>query len=305
MKCIFCPTDLEKASQPIGKGYSASCPACGEYLFSPEIAPSAENNQLSEAQLANIRGYLHEHPDIIIEKRDLEYLRSLPTPTVHAKSEKLLSYFARSQPKPGTEIVRNEDKKLLHVAWAEDFTEQRFLMDSYIDNEMGWIYQNSNGTLQISPKGWSYYEEQLRGNTGSSSAFVAMYFDEKLIGYYEQAIYRGIEDAGYTPERIDKVEHVKRIDDEIIVRIRQSRFLVVDLTGQRQGVYFEAGFALGLGRPVIWMCNKEELSEVHFDNRQYNLILWSHDNYPDARKRLNNRIRALPEVGVGPNVHSV
>jgi nucleoside 2-deoxyribosyltransferase len=81
------------------------------------------------------------------------------------------------------------------------------------------------------------------------------------------------------------------LDDEIIASIRGAKFLVADFTGQRNGVYFEAGFMLGLGRPVIWICKKEDLKNVHFDTRQYNTIDCVDET--DLKKRLVNRILAL------------
>ena len=65
--------------------------------------------------------------------------------------------------------------------------------------------------------------------------------------------------AGYEPFRVDRKEHANSIDDEIIGNIRKSCFMVADFTGQRAGVYFEAGMMNGLGRTGIWMCKKEEL----------------------------------------------
>lgn len=110
------------------------------------------------------------------------------------------------------------------------------------------------------------------------------------------AIIEAVKNSGYVPIRVDEVEHVNRIDDEIISQIRASKFLISDFTLQRNGVYFEAGFMLGLGRPVIWLCEKEDLKNVHFDTRQYNTI-----DYGDAdelRQRLQFRIEAL--LGKGP-----
>ncbi len=37
------------------------------------------------------------------------------------------------------------------------------------------------------------------------------------------------------------------------------RFMIADFTGHRGGVYFEAGFAHGLGIPVIWTCREDQL----------------------------------------------
>ena len=91
---------------------------------------------------------------------------------------------------------------------------------------------------------------------------------------------------------------MNRIDDEIIGQIKRSRFMVAGFTGQRSGIYFEAGMMLGLGRTVIWMCKKSELNQVHFDTRQYNFI--DYENVTDAKKRLYDRIIAIEGQGPEP-----
>jgi nucleoside 2-deoxyribosyltransferase len=73
--------------------------------------------------------------------------------------------------------------------------------------------------------------------------------------------------------------------------------LVADFSGQRNGVYFEAGFMLGLGRPVIWVCEETDLKNIHFDTRQYNTIVYT--GADDLRTRLQFRIEA--NLGKGPH----
>ena len=97
---------------------------------------------------------------------------------------------------------------------------------------------------------------------------------------YQDGLQVGIMNAGYDPVRVDRVEHTNRIDDEIIAQIRISSFIVADFTGHRGGVYFEAGFALGLDLPVIWTCRKDDMAHLHFDIRQYNTIDWD-DSWKD------------------------
>ena len=113
---------------------------------------------------------------------------------------------------------------------------------------------------------------------------------------YEDALFPAIKESGYVPIRIDRVEHLNRIDDEIMAQLRRSRFLVADFTGQRSGVYFEAGFMLGMGRRVYWMCERSDLPNLHFDTRQFNFI--DYETTSDARRRLHNRIVAVE--GMGP-----
>ena len=57
-------------------------------------------------------------------------------------------------------------------------------------------------------------------------------------------------------------------------------------------MYFEAGFALGLGLQVIWTCKESDLKDVHFDNRQYNFVIWEEDKLNEFKVALQNRIEA-------------
>ena len=134
----------------------------------------------------------------------------------------------------------------------------------------------------------------------TSKAFMAMWFDDSMTKAWEQGFEPAIRGAGYEPVRIDQKEHVNKIDDEIIAEIRRSRFVVADFThgdnGARGGVYYEAGFALGIGIPVIFTCRKDVLEEIHFDTRQYNHIVW--EQPIQLREALQKRIGAV--IGDGP-----
>ena len=142
-----------------------------------------------------------------------------------------------------------------------------------------------------------------------------MWFSPELNEVYEKGIKLAIDDAGYRPVRIDRVNHNNKIDDEIIAEIRRSKFVVADFTSEllsrqrpdgtaykeafvRGGVYFEAGFAKGLGRQVIWTVRKDvaDANALHFDTRQYSHIVW--EDFADLRARLSQRISAT--LGDGP-----
>jgi hypothetical protein len=72
--------------------------------------------------------------------------------------------------------------------------------------------------------------------------------------------------------------------------------LVADCTGHRNGVYFEAGFAMGLGLPVIWLCRRGEFGKTHFDANHYRYTLWEKPD--EIRKPLEDRI--IGTIGMGP-----
>jgi hypothetical protein len=157
------------------------------------------------------------------------------------------------------------------------------------------------GEYAPTPAGWQQIEEFQRApKTESTQAFIAMWFDEKTHEAYAIGIAPAIIEAGYKPLRIDRKEHVNKIDDEIIAEIRRSRFLVADFTCEpeksRGGVYFEAGFAMALPIPVIWTCHKASFKDVHFDTRQFNHIVW--EKPADLYKQLLARVGAV--IGDGP-----
>ena len=122
-----------------------------------------------------------------------------------------------------------------------------------------------------------------------------MWFSNDFLEAWKGGFAPAIASAGYEPYRVDQEPHIDRIDAKIVAEIRNSRFLVADVTGHRQGVYFEAGYATGLGRPVIWTVRKDDLENVHFDTRQYNHVVWEEPE--DLSEQLFDLIRAV--IGVG------
>lgn len=123
-----------------------------------------------------------------------------------------------------------------------------------------------------------------------------MWFDDSMTDAYEHGFEVGVLNAGYNPLRIDRHDHINRIDDEIIRQINASRFVVADFTGHRSGVYFEAGYALGKDIPVFWTCRKTDMGKLHFDIRQFNCIDW--ETPAELASRLSARIEAV--LGSGP-----
>lgn len=146
-----------------------------------------------------------------------------------------------------------------------------------------------------------------------------MWLAPKMNTVYEKAIKPAIEykeededQPRFKAFRIDNVEHTNDINDEIIAGIRRSRFMVCDLTGYRGGVYFEAGFAYGLGLEVIYTCREDWLKTItkkivgkdgkkhtitqegiHFDLEHRNRIKWNPDNIDDFKEKLTKRIKAI------------
>ena len=186
-------------------------------------------------------------------------------------------------------------------AFSESMNEKELEYLLRYGKDKAWIEDGQNDTAFIvTVDGYARLAELEKKGAESSRAFVAMWFDPSLNDAWEKGIRLGIEDAGYEAIRIDNQEHVNKIDDEIVAEIRRSRLVVADFTqgntGARGGVYYEAGFAHGLDIHVIFTCREDALSEVHFDTRNYNHIVWKTPE--ELRCKLARRISAV--IGDGP-----
>ena len=207
-----------------------------------------------------------------------------------------MRFLAEEGPKPGAYVRFPSRETLLGVCWAQDADETTFILIKYLMMERQFLFRTTDNygadSLQISPNGWAYLDSLQQGNPDSDIAFIAMWFDKSMDSAHT-AIETAIRNSGYEALRIDRKEHSNKIDDEIIAGIRRSKFLVADFTDHRGGVYFEAGFAMGLGIPVIWLCREDELKKAHFDTRQYNYILWTTEKLPELTNALQKRIEAI------------
>ena len=134
----------------------------------------------------------------------------------------------------------------------------------------------------------------------SNQAFVALWFNKKMIDPFYSALAEGIKRAGYTPYRVDEDPYVVKIDHAIIEKINESNFFVADLTngkeGNRGNVYFEAGYAFGKEKNCIFTCRKG--IELPFDIRQYSRIAWDYDNLNELVKEIEKKICEGP-IGRG------
>ena len=128
--------------------------------------------------------------------------------------------------------------------------------------------------------------------------FVAMMFSDSTRAYYEEAYKPTIQELNYTAMRIDEKEFEGSIINEIMSEISDSVALIADLTGNRGGVYYEAGIAKGLqlcNHPIklILTCQQDyfQNEKVHFDVSGDNILLYEDIN--SLKNKLRTRMKKL------------
>lgn len=208
--------------------------------------------------------------------------------TIAEKLDLIMVFLADKSDFLGQGHRFNPDKDY-PVAYSRNQTEFRYLLNQL--KSQGFAEFPVEWLAVLTPKGWDRFNALRAHPTRPDQAFVAMWFTPEMEKFYSDGIEKAIRKCGYRPLRVDKLEHNGKICDAIVAEIRRSAFLVADFTGHRGGVYFEAGFAMGLGIPVIWLCKEGEINGAHFDTRQYNHILWN--NETELFERLCNRIDAI------------
>ena len=286
--------------------------AGGAYRINPRETVEAALQQLNDSEKARLTTWLIDQrgqtgppldidhwPEVTVSI--ISYIKNRRPLQVHERADRLLRFIARRPGTVGTRICVKKDHENEALAWSEsvNWEEVDYLLNYLVENRLLAALKITRGLAHtVTVSGHGRIADQS-SSVVSSQVFVAMWFDESMNEAYEKGIKRAIEAAGFDALRIDQKEDANKIDDDIIAGIRQSRFLVADFTqgedGARGSVYYEAGFAQGLGIPVIYMCRKGTVDKLHFDTRQYAHIVWetAEELYNGLLKRIQARIGAV------------
>lgn len=299
--CPVCNLESQKGVEigPLASEIRIECQRCGKYTITNTALSMLEDKHTDSKLIAWIKELNEREADPPnINSNVLKNLtKGLPDYSPSQKQLILMRNIENRTEFPGKSIVIVPEFDY-PLSWASGEEEFLFYLRNLV--ERGFLHlpstahseiNNLINIVEITPSGWDYIEKNSKLSVFSDQAFVAMSFSKSLHQIWENAIKKAIERAGYKACRIDSEPHSDRIDVKIITEIRNSKFLIADVTDQKQGVYFEAGYALGLGIPVIWSCRKDDLKNVHFDTRQYNHILWESEE--DYAEKLYNFICAI------------
>ena len=299
-----------------GERWVENSPRAGGSYIILEDGADIEVDRLDSREKARLTSWLIEQRRQSVEfpkidRAIIDRVKARRNLSEGERTDRLLRYISDQTPVVGNEFSLNTISPQL-LAWSESVEEGEigFLIHDLMKKELldarAMAANRTYGNF-IVPKnvhltvdGYDHIRQQIV-NEGTSQAFVAIWLHDDMKVRYEKGIAPAIEDAGYKPMLISQKEHVNKIEDEIIGEIRRSRFVVADFThdakeGVRGSVYYEAGFAHGLGLDVIFVCHSDSFENVHFDTKHFNHIVYASPD--DLRQGLTTRIRAV--IGQGP-----
>lgn len=138
------------------------------------------------------------------------------------------------------------------------------------------------GVTGLTLDGWERYEEEKRGHFAGDYGFIAMqYGDPELEKLVLETLKPAVrEKIGYDLVDMRDVARSGVIDNIMRNQIRDSAFVLADLTHDNPGAYWEGGYAEGLGKPVIYLCRQDKFDrqKPHFDTNHCTTVMWSSDD---------------------------
>ncbi len=294
-KCPFCFMTAEVYSSSVQSDRDITCKSCGKFIVSCDAFMKMGTSNYREYLENNkkiisyVRGFICENPNVRIDLDRLEKILNCKTINIYEKAYKLLNTLNEKIDFPGKTIDRKsilDNSEVISSCYAYDNNEIDYFL-KYLKKK-DYIHYVDN-IIEITPEGYSHLEEYNK-STGRDIAFCAMCFDPSLLPLWDKAIEPAIRASGYDPRKINKEPYNGCVVDEIKALIRRSKFVIADLTRHRNGVYYEAGFAEGLGLPIIFTCEKETHTDAHFDVKHLNTILWEKDKWNELKNELQWRI---------------
>lgn len=93
-------------------------------------------------------------------------------------------------------------------------------------------------------------------STRKPQAFIVMQFSSPFNEIYTDVIRKACDDYGLQPTRADEMYGPGIIIKDISEQILSSQVIIADVTPPNQNVYFEVGYAYGVGKPIILLAEK-------------------------------------------------
>jgi len=325
-KCELCGS---VADEYPGKGAWTwfDCIACGRYQAAGHWRAAHQKEDRSGRDFVRLRGVVRRETDeggecketITTESFGRMVARHDEPMSPLEQMDRLLVMIADRAAFVGAQTVLkplNAMARRLYVALdAEMSARVQTLQHLGFGHAGEATHERASFTLNLA--GWERADRLRKTPKSGDQAFVAMWFHTGMDPLFDDGIVPALKACGYSvPFRVDRSAHTNKIDDEIVANIRKSRLLVADLTGIRPNVFYELGFAMGLGIPVILTCSKDwmghfvapgpndptpptaitsswfkQVSDHAFDVRQYPTLTW--ETPSGLAKALKDRVEAL------------
>lgn len=259
---------------------------------------------------AKVSYWIRNAKDPLISSDDLQRLvSSLPVITVQEQADNFIRLLGDRFDSARSPVLIDsyQHLSLIGAPTPQDLSflvngiykiEQITTFGSYV-NPSGESIEKIFARYEVQPSltlaGWARYEELVRTKSDSDIGFMAMPFSSKdIVNLYKETYKNAASVAGFRLHSLLDDHRPGLIDEKLKVEIRRAAFIVADVTDPNPNVLWEAGFAEGLNKPVIYSCREDKWNSVKektFDTNHLYTIIWKPDELQDAGDRLTATIR--------------
>lgn len=276
------------------------CDRCGEYEITHELMYFWDKSDRDEIApvLSGLCRELCEtgqEAPVLMTTNLIDLTSRFPVPSMEdldAKLEKLLSAVKRKSDHFGkmVELARGRDNPLAYAKNDEEFFA---FIDQLVAMELLELKGADSGTkfVTLAAEGWKRFS-QMSADLKSNQVFIATWFDSSMDESI-RAIETAIKECGFLSVCIKTELFKETIMDKALGELRRSRFAIIDLTGGRPSVFYEAGFAKALDIEAVYVYRKGQVgsgSKLEFYVKHYQCHEYTSSQ--DLKEIVMNTIRA-------------
>lgn len=314
-KCFLCNTNIFNGWNKEGLSLYMECPACGIYGMTDTLLAVLDANKDMQLKFAQ-KGYILAGLSREINNRDSkpllfrtdnieEYLESSEIPnidSIEVKSNLLLSFLRKNSDRYMAP-VKVYTQKIFPIAYAKSVDEFEALL-SLLKNK-GLILYSGNvevvnsvrkAMVSLTADGWELAGALSKVNKKSKKGFIAIKFEDteennKKIACIESCV----REAGFEPMCIKHKDYNETVMNKALGEIRESRFVIADITDGSPAVAHEAGFADGLGIVVIYLhqVGDDGVLPAYFYAKHYKICTYR--NFEELKDKLTPAVKARIE----------
>jgi hypothetical protein len=225
-----------------------------------------------------------------IEKQELRMFMALSSPMISGSYKEAFNIF----PNAAMELLNSGLPSNIRL-FNRELGGMQYMGLIEIEGDMSFDfdYEKENVYISLTEEGERIAKALVKNRnpifrpqvSSLTTVFIACAFghpeiDELSSKYFFSAC----ENLGYEAVRVDMTEPSQTITERIMEGITEAACVIADLTYARPSVYFEVGYSVGLGIPLLLTSRKDHLhgkkdaQRVHFDLEQYKISFWEQDD---------------------------
>lgn len=298
-ECYVCKKKVCHSTPSDGSFLFCDCKKCGKFLITPEARFDYDLDQYNNARAILsywIRNHQGNKPVQITSAVLNSILENTSLPKPKEQADNFIKLIGDSVSSPEEDLNMTYNLIASYIG-ATSIWNVEYIIKHLMEQKLIVTYLDTEKKFQghLTFYGWERFDEIMHETKDSKTVFMAMKFGEvETDTLYKEVLIEAVKDTGFELRKLDDYPKAGLIDDRLRVEIRRAKFLIVDLTHDNPGAYFESGFAEGLGKKVIYICEKEkfEKHKTHFDTNHHLTLKWDSSNPKEFTDQLKATIRA-------------